>query len=128
PGGQRSVRPMVVAVGRLMPSKRYDSLIRIAHRVRADVHDLELVIVGEGYEADNLRNLVAELDASSWVRFAGRVSDDDLVSLYQSAWVVASASVSEGWGMTLTEAAACGTPAVATDIAGHRDAVEHGVS
>jgi glycosyltransferase involved in cell wall biosynthesis len=31
--------------------------------------------------------------------------------------------MSEGWGMTITEAAACGTPAVVTDIAGHRDAV-----
>jgi len=34
----------------------------------------------------------------------------------------------EGWGMSLTEAAACGTPSVATDIAGHRDAVRQGES
>ncbi|HYF45902.1 MAG TPA: glycosyltransferase, partial [Acidimicrobiales bacterium] len=34
----------------------------------------------------------------------------------------------EGWGMTLTEAAACGTPSVATRISGHEDAVEEGVS
>ena len=45
-----------------------------------------------------------------------------------AAWVVASSSVREGWGMTLTEAAACGTPAVATRIAGHVDAVDDGVS
>jgi glycosyltransferase involved in cell wall biosynthesis len=37
--------------------------------------------------------------------------------------VLASASAHEGWGMTITEAAACGTPAVATRIAGHSDAV-----
>ena len=36
--------------------------------------------------------------------------------------------MAEGWGMTLTEAAACGTPSVATDIAGHRDSVDDGVS
>jgi len=41
---------------------------------------------------------------------------------------VASASVREGWGMTLTEAAACATPTVATDIAGHADAVAVGRS
>ncbi len=58
----------------------------------------------------------------------GHVDDDELVSAYRRAWVVASASASEGWGMTLTEAAACGTPAVATRIPGHEDAVEHGVS
>ncbi len=58
----------------------------------------------------------------------GRLSDDALVELYQRAWVLASASAAEGWGMTVTEAAACGTPAVVTDIAGHRDAVQSGVT
>ena len=41
---------------------------------------------------------------------------------------VTRASTAEGWGMTLTEAAACGTPAVATGIAGHRDSVADGKS
>ena len=59
--------------------------------------------------------------------FAGRVDDEGLIDLYRRAWVVASASSHEGWGMTLTEAAACGTPAVATRISGHLDAVEEGV-
>jgi glycosyltransferase involved in cell wall biosynthesis len=58
----------------------------------------------------------------------GRVDDDELVSWYRRAWVVASSSQREGWGMTLTEAAACGTPAVATAIAGHADAVLDGES
>ncbi|MCU1398635.1 MAG: putative glycosyltransferase, partial [Acidimicrobiales bacterium] len=47
---------------------------------------------------------------------------------YQQAWVVASASLAEGWGLTLTEAAACGTPAVATDISGHRCSVRDGIT
>jgi glycosyltransferase involved in cell wall biosynthesis len=42
--------------------------------------------------------------------------------------VVASASLAEGWGLTLTEAAACGTPAVATDVNGHRSSVVDGVT
>ena len=49
-----------------------------------------------------------------------------LAELYRRAWAVTSASIAEGWGMTLTEAAACGTPSVATRIAGHEDAVVHG--
>ena len=44
----------------------------------------------------------------------------------QAPWLVASASLAEGWGLTLTEAAACGTPAVATDINGHRSSVVDG--
>ena len=56
----------------------------------------------------------------------GRVSDDELVDALRSAWVIASASSDEGWGLSLTEAAACGTPAVATRIAGHVDSIRDG--
>lgn len=121
--GEKSETPLVVAVGRLMTSKRFDLLISLVARLRSSHPGLELVIVGEGYEQDNLEHLVRNLDAEPWVRLAGSVSDGELIDLYRRAWVVASASIAEGWGMTLTEAAACGTPAVATDIAGHRDSV-----
>ena len=128
PGGRRSTEPLVVAVGRLVPVKRYDQLIRAAHAARRTVPNLQLNIVGEGYEREALLSLVDELDASSWVTFLGGVTDDQLVRLYRRAWVVASASAREGWGMTITEAAACGTPAVATRIAGHEDAVADGLT
>ena len=127
PDGETAERPLIVAVGRLMPSKRFDVLIELCARLRSR-HDLELVIVGEGYERDNLLHRIADLDAGSWVTLAGRVSDDELVALYRRAWAVAATSIAEGWGMTLTEAAACATPAVATDIAGHRDSVADGRS
>jgi glycosyltransferase involved in cell wall biosynthesis len=126
PSGKKSEHPLIVTVGRLMPSKRFDMLIRAVDQVRRHRPDVELVIVGEGYERDNLMRLIDELHATEWVRLAGRVSDDDLVNLYRRAWVVTSASISEGWGMTLTEAAACATPAVATRIPGHEDAVIDG--
>ena len=128
PGGVRSATPLVVGVGRLVPVKRFDRLIRAVVEVRRTAPALELVLVGTGPDRTDLEALVDELDAGSYIRFAGRVSDEDLVSIYQSAWAVASSSVREGWGMTLTEAAACGTPAVATRIPGHVDALSEGVS
>src|SRR5262249_9445268 len=57
-----------------------------------------------------------------------RVDDETLLDLYRRAWLLASASRHEGWGMTITEAAACGTPAVATRIPGHMDAIVDGVT
>jgi glycosyltransferase involved in cell wall biosynthesis len=129
PGDEpKSPTPLVVSVGRLMPSKRFDDLLRVTAEVKRSVPDLQLVIVGDGYERPALEEQIAELDAHDWVRLAGRVSDEELLSLYRRAWAVASASIAEGWGMTLTEAAACGTPSVATDIAGHRDSVAPGLS
>jgi glycosyltransferase involved in cell wall biosynthesis len=128
PGGQRSAAPLVVAVGRLVPVKRFDALLRALAEVKRGQPELRAVVIGEGYERPALEALRAELGAADWVSMPGRVDDAALVSWYRQAWLVASSSQREGWGMTLTEAAACGTPAVATAIAGHADAVLHGES
>jgi glycosyltransferase involved in cell wall biosynthesis len=128
PGGERSPHPLVVSVGRLVPVKRLPALVESMARLKADVGDLEVVLVGEGYERPALEEQIRRHDAEGWITLAGRVSQGALVDLYRRAWAVTSFSGHEGWGMTLTEAAACATPAVATDIAGHRDAVEPGVT
>jgi glycosyltransferase involved in cell wall biosynthesis len=124
PGGVRSATPLVVAVGRLVPVKRYDLLIKVMAEVHARFPAVELVIVGEGYEKPALDELIASMGVGSWVKFAGKLADEALVDLYRRAWLLVSASAREGWGMTITEAAACGTPAVVTRILGHLDAVD----
>lgn len=125
-GDADSPTPLVVAAGRLTSAKRFDVLIRAVHALRVELPEVRLVIVGEGPERPVLERLVAELGVGSAVELTGWATRDELLDWYRRAWVVASASVSEGWGMTLTEAAAVGTPAVATDIVGHRDAVAAG--
>jgi len=128
PGPARSPHPLVLAVGRLVPVKRFHILVRALIALKERHPALEAVIVGEGYERPALEALVHAAHAEDWLRLPGRLDDDDLLSLYQRAWVLASTSLREGWGMTITEAAACGTPAVVSDIAGHHDAVAPGRS
>ncbi len=123
PAGAKSERPLVVAVGRLVPVKRVDRLVSALLKVKQQVPDLEATIVGEGYEREALETQIRLAGAEDWLTLPGRVSDAELVDLYRRAWVLTSASAREGWGMTITEAAACGTPSVVTDIAGHADAV-----
>ena len=79
-------------------------------------------------ERSSLEARLRELGADGFVSLPGRVSPGELVHLYRRAWVVASTSVREGWGMTVSEAAACGTPAVATRIPGHIDVIDHGIT
>jgi len=128
PGGERSATPLVVSVGRLVGTKSFDALVDVVHAVRQRGCDIDLVIVGEGYERDHLEAQQRRLGAESWLTLAGRIPDEEVVELYRRAWAVASMSASEGWGMALTEAAACGTPAVASRINGHVDAVRDGES
>jgi glycosyltransferase involved in cell wall biosynthesis len=126
--GAKSDHPLVVAAGRLVPVKRYDLLIEALVALKARQPLLEARIVGEGYERLALEQRVRDHDAEDWLHLVGRVSSDELISLYRRAWVFTSASAREGWGMTITEAAACGTPAVVTRISGHSDAVVEGRS
>jgi glycosyltransferase involved in cell wall biosynthesis len=128
PLGEKSPTPMIVAVGRLVPVKRFEMLVDAVVRLRARHPALELVIVGEGYRRDQLEAQIHEAQAERYITLAGHVDDETVIDLYRRAWVLASASAREGWGMTVTEAAACGTPAVATRIAGHSDAVAEGHS
>jgi glycosyltransferase involved in cell wall biosynthesis len=128
PGGERSPTPLAVAVGRLVPVKDFPRLVAAFARVRAAVPQARLEIVGEGYERPTIEAAIARAGAGDFVRLRGRTSDAELLDLYRSAWVVTSASIREGWGMTITEAGSCGTPAVVSDIAGHADAVVAGSS
>lgn len=121
----RDPEPLLVAVGRLTASKQFDRVIRVVARLRERV-PARLVIAGSGTERDRLESVVSALGAEDWCVLAGRLDDDALAALYQRAWVLVSASTAEGWGMTITEAAACGIPSVVSDIAGHADAVADG--
>jgi glycosyltransferase involved in cell wall biosynthesis len=128
PGGPRTAHPSVVAVGRLAPVKRFDRVIDAVVQARRSVPDLTATIVGQGPLADDLRRRIDAADAAGYVRLAGRVDDAELIDLYRSSWLVVSGSIAEGWGLSLTEAAGCGTPALATDIRGHRNSVLHETS
>jgi len=119
-------RPMLVAVCRFAPLKRVPWLVEQLAKVRDLVPDVHLVVVGDGEDRSDVEAAIATHDLANSVTLRPSVSDDELVSLYRSADLVVSGSVNEGWGMTITEAAACGTPAVVSRCAGHVSAVGPG--
>ena len=128
PGGKRDGDPLLLAVGRLVPYKRFDLLVGILARLKERHPRLQAVIAGEGSERATLERLITTHGAQQWLRLPGRIDDQTLLDLYRRACVLLSTSAYEGWGLTISEAAACGTPAVVSPIAGHIDAVQDGVS
>lgn len=122
----------VVAVGRLVPKKGFDVLVEAV----ADLHrrgvDLELVIAGEdGPDAGRVRGLVADL-CPELVRFAGPLSQCELLSLYRDADVFALACRVDGDGdrdgipNVMVEAMAAGLPVVSTAVSGIPELVRSG--
>ena len=112
----------LVAVGRLVPVKRWMALLDAVAPLAGRIDGLRLDLVGDGPLLADLQQWKAARSAD-WLVLHGRVSDTALVDLYRQADLVVSSSSAEGWGMTITEAARCGTPAVVTDVTGHRAAV-----
>lgn len=128
PGGSRSPRPLVVAVGECLPLKRFDALVDALVDVRRFVPDLHAEIVGDGCERGRIEAKIAEAGAADWILLRPQVSEAELVDVYRRGWVVASTATGGALNMSIGDAGACGTPAVATDTVGNRDSVRHEVS
>ncbi len=128
PGSCRTEHPSIVAVGRLAPVKRFDLVVDAAVEAKRRIPDLTLTIIGEGPARADLERRITAAGATEWVSLAGRLDRNELLEQYRRSWLVVSGSLAEGWGLSLTEAAACGTAAVATDIRGHRSSVVDGVT
>ena len=124
---RKSSKPTVLWVGRVKRYKRVDHVLRAFRIVERKLPDAMLVVVGDGDYLEVLKRVSGRLGLSN-VIFTGRVSEEEKVRLMASSWVCVSTSFVEGWGMTITECAACGTPAVAYDVAGLRDSVKDGVT
>lgn len=106
--------PRLLCVGRLIPIKGHDVLLRAIAQARRVVRDLTLDIAGSGPLEDELRARVATLDLDAAVRFLGHVPT---VPYAESAIVVVP-SLGEGFGMVALEAMERGRPVIASDVGG----------
>jgi glycosyltransferase involved in cell wall biosynthesis len=127
------VRPMTddpsfLYVGRLAPSKRVSDIIQAFDIFQRTSSGARLRLVGEGppRHVRSLRRLVAGLGLEDSVNFCGRVSSSQKYQMMTEAYALIMASVREGWGLVVTEANSCGTPAIVYDVPGLRDSVQHG--
>ncbi len=123
PAVLRFPEPTFLYVGRL---KRYKGLENALHAValaRRDVPELRLAVVGGGDDRARLARLADQLDLGGAVRFLGFVSEEEKRDWLRRAWALVFPSAKEGWGISNIEAAACGTPAVASDSPGLRETV-----
>jgi cellulose synthase/poly-beta-1,6-N-acetylglucosamine synthase-like glycosyltransferase/glycosyltransferase involved in cell wall biosynthesis/O-antigen/teichoic acid export membrane protein len=123
--GVKARKPMVLYLGRLSPQKSLSTFIHAAKKIINHTPTVEFVIAGDGDDRKNLMKLVNKLQLDQYFKFKGKVTEEEKIDLYQKAWVFVNPSFMEGWGITTIEANACGTPVVASNVAGLRDAVHN---
>jgi D-inositol-3-phosphate glycosyltransferase len=127
---------MLLGVGRLIPQKGFDDLIRaFAQLRRRHMLTPRLVIVGESMrnaeefgpdELARLRHVAREENVEEYVTFAGACSQEELCAYYCASDVFVTAPRYEPFGLTALEAMACGTPVVGTRVGGLKFSVQHG--
>lgn len=122
----RAPVPTIVYLGRLVPHKRVEALFAAARALREDFARLHVDVVGQGAWERRLRAEVRRLGLEDIVEFHGFVKEDTKLRLLSNAWVMALPSVKEGWGLAVSEAAACGTPTVAFRVGGLQESIVDG--
>jgi glycosyltransferase involved in cell wall biosynthesis len=123
---ERAVQPTLLFLGRLKKYKRVDLVIEAVARLAERGVDVEFIVAGDGDQDGPLAAHARRMGVSDRVRFVGFVADAEKLRLLQTSWVHVLTSPKEGWGIANLEAAACGTPTVASDAPGLRESVVHG--
>jgi teichuronic acid biosynthesis glycosyltransferase TuaC len=104
-------------VGNLVPVKNLAALLR-AYARRRDLLSAPLTLAGDGPLRPSLESLAAELGIADRVHFVGVQSRAEVAALMARAVALVLPSLSEGWGVVVAEALACGTPVVASRVGG----------
>lgn len=125
--GTKAATPTFLCINRLVKMKRTDACIEAMHHVVNTYPNAVLNIIGFGYDKPRLEKMVRDLKLEQNVFFKKvpffAIGEESRTSLMQSAWALLFPSVKEGWGMTVTEAGACKTPSIVSDVTGLKDAV-----
>ncbi len=133
---ERSIKPdslvnkdkrIILASGRMHKYKQFDLLIRAFNAVKERYSQWELVILGEGEERLELKNLVDDLELGSMVKLPGSVGN--ISEWYERADLFVLSSSVEGFPNVLLEAMTYGLPCVSFDCdTGPRDMIQDGVN
>lgn len=116
--------PVILYAGRISPHKGVHLLLKAFKLVQREVPAARLVVVGKHTFSNYSQKL--KKYAGKNVIFAGYVPDKDLPKYYAACDVYATATLWEGFNLTIAEANACGKPVVAFDIGPHSEVIKRG--
>ena len=125
----KSATPRVVVLSRLVPHKQIEDALDAVARLRQDLPDLHLDVVGGGWWEDRLVAHADLLGVSDAVTFHGHVDELTKHQLLQRSWVHLLPSCKEGWGLAVTEAAQHAVPTIGYRASGGlTDSIVDGVT
>jgi len=109
--------PVITFMGRLVTTKGVRVLLKAAKILEEHGRNFELLIIGGGPERSALEKLACDSQLAAYVRFAGRMEDDELdAALTHTSAVVVPSLGGEVFGLVVAESMARGLPVIASDL------------
>jgi glycosyltransferase involved in cell wall biosynthesis len=122
--------PTVLSLSSIRPMKRTLHHVEAFELAREKMPELKLIVAGDAASRYG-RRVLAHIRRSphrDHIEVLGKVPPSERLELMRRSHVILSAAVKEGWGLTITEAASQGTPAIVYNVDGLRDSVRHGLT
>jgi glycosyltransferase involved in cell wall biosynthesis len=109
-------KKFMLSVGTVEPRKNFETLIRAFNMLKKDGFDIQLVIAGRtGWKSEVTYKERERSPFKEDIVFTGKLTDDELVQLYNMAELFVYTSIFEGFGLPVLEAMQCGLPVVASN-------------
>jgi glycosyltransferase involved in cell wall biosynthesis len=120
--------PTFIFVSRVVKMKGIEEVTRSFFYILKEIKNANLWIIGDGDKAyvDSLKKMMKSYSIFAKVKLFGHVNNAKKLELMQRAHLLLHASVKEGWGLVVIEAASQGTPSVVYNVGGLRDSVING--
>jgi glycosyltransferase involved in cell wall biosynthesis len=123
---ETTVRPVLMSCGRLNVVKGWDLVFDAFLKVKSEMPSTHLYFIGDGEDRGKLEARIREAGVSNSVFITGFLEPLEVARMLNSAHLFLLGSHREGWPTALVEAAACGLPAVVTNVSGASSLIEEG--
>lgn len=116
---------LIVSACRLTPWKGIDGIIKSLPSIRQKVGNINFLVLGDGPEMGNLKNLADKLGIADNVYFLGIIKQNELINYFKAADLFILNTNYEGLSHTLLEAIKAGVPIITTNIGGNPEVIEN---
>ena len=120
--------PTMIYLGSIRKMKRPKHVLKAFELAKSEIPNLKFFVVGYGknqYADEFFRDLKIS-KYSQDITYFGKVNNKKKLEILQKAHIICVTSVKEGWGLIVTEANSCATPAIVYDVDGLRDSCKNG--
>ncbi|MCF8239908.1 MAG: glycosyltransferase family 4 protein [Melioribacteraceae bacterium] len=125
---EKSEIPLISFIGRIKKYKQIETVIDAVALLINRFPEIQFHIGGRGDHLPKLKEYVKQKGLDGNIKFLGYLTEEQKAEVMGKSWLFITMAIKEGWGITVIEANAMGTPVIGSDVPGLRDSIQNGVT